>query len=147
MQPSPPTNPNPSQPPPPPGQQKGPAILTPELIQSVRHIHTSLAHVLSAPSSSSPAPPPFPSSHATSHCLTFLPLAPLSLAVRVQYLDQNQLFISAIVENQSLGKLAAAMEYQIKLQQNLLFLSSLADQPTQPPPQQSPPSHTQQSSK
>ena len=53
-----------------------------------------------------------------------------------QYLDQNQLFISAIVENQSMGKLAAAMEYQIKLQQNLLFLSSLADQPQQQPPQQ-----------
>ena len=44
------------------------------------------------------------------------------------YLDQNQLFIAAIVENQSMGKLQAAMEYQIKLQQNLLFLASLADQ-------------------
>ena len=44
------------------------------------------------------------------------------------YLDQNQLFIAAIVENQSMGKLQAAMEYQTKLQQNLLFLASLADQ-------------------
>ena len=52
----------------------------------------------------------------------------LSSELIQSYLDQNQLFIAAIVENQAMGKLQAAMEYQIKLQQNLLFLASLADQ-------------------
>ena len=52
----------------------------------------------------------------------------LSTEMIQSYLDQNQLFIAAIVENQSMGKLQASMEYQIKLQQNLLFLASLADQ-------------------
>ena len=71
----------------------------------------------------------------------------LSSELIQSYLDQNQLFIAAIVENQSMGKLQAAMEYQIKLQQNLLFLASLADQTGGGHTQPSTPSNSGQQSR
>ena len=72
-------------------QQKGPQVLSPEFIQTVS------THFSPLPSSSSF--PPFHSHPRSS------PSSPLC-----QLLDQNQLYITAIVENQSMGKLAAAME-------------------------------------
>jgi hypothetical protein len=43
------------------------------------------------------------------------------------YLDENQLLLEAIVQQQNSGKLHNTLRYQEKLQQNLLFLASLAD--------------------
>eukprot|EP00475_Leptophrys_vorax_P035501 TRINITY_DN5855_c0_g4_i1.p2 TRINITY_DN5855_c0_g4~~TRINITY_DN5855_c0_g4_i1.p2 ORF type:complete len:143 (-),score=42.23 TRINITY_DN5855_c0_g4_i1:651-1079(-) len=44
-----------------------------------------------------------------------------------QYLDENQWLIQAIIENQNLGRIEDCVRYQTRLQQNLLFLASLAD--------------------
>lgn len=44
-----------------------------------------------------------------------------------QYLDENQLLIAAIMENQNQGLLENCAKYQAKLQNNLLYLASLAD--------------------
>jgi hypothetical protein len=53
--------------------------------------------------------------------------ASLSPQTIQQYLDENQWLIQAIVENQNLGRLEECTKYQARLQQNLLFLSSLVD--------------------
>jgi len=54
----------------------------------------------------------------------------LSPEVVQKYLDENQQLILAILENQNLGKINDCSLYQTRLQQNLIFLASLAD--TQP---------------
>lgn len=53
---------------------------------------------------------------------------PLTSELIQSHLDENQLIIAAILENQNLGKLQAALQYQLKLQQNLLYLAAMADQ-------------------
>ena len=44
-----------------------------------------------------------------------------------QILRENAILISAIVENQSVGKLAECVDYQQRLHQNLIFLATIAD--------------------
>mmetsp|Transcript_10166 Transcript_10166/g.20532 ORF Transcript_10166/g.20532 Transcript_10166/m.20532 type:complete len:113 (-) Transcript_10166:1488-1826(-) len=43
-------------------------------------------------------------------------------------LDENQHLILAVMENKNLGRLAEALQFQSKLQQNLITLASIADQ-------------------
>jgi len=52
----------------------------------------------------------------------------LSSELIQEYLDENEVIISCIIENQNMGKMSACAEYQKKLQSNLFFLASLADQ-------------------
>eukprot|EP01080_Neovahlkampfia_damariscottae_P011917 gene11917-5322_t len=48
-----------------------------------------------------------------------------------KYLDENEQLIFAIIENQKLGRMKDCQQYQARLQQNLVYLASLADsQPT-----------------
>ncbi|GAB5360691.1 hypothetical protein AAMO2058_000648800 [Amorphochlora amoebiformis] len=44
-----------------------------------------------------------------------------------KYLHENNVLIQAIYENQNLGKLKQASQYQMKLQQNLIYLATIAD--------------------
>ncbi|PRW59979.1 GRF1-interacting factor 3-like isoform X2 [Chlorella sorokiniana] len=53
-------------------------------------------------------------------------------------LDENARLIAAIVENQNLGKLNECIEYQKKLQDNLMTLASLADAQATPQQQAQP---------
>ena len=45
-----------------------------------------------------------------------------------KYLDENQNLILAILENQNVGRLAECARYQNRLQQNLMYLASIADE-------------------
>ncbi|PSC71322.1 grf1-interacting factor 3 [Micractinium conductrix] len=51
-------------------------------------------------------------------------------------LEENSKLIAAIVENQNIGKLDQCVEYQKRLQENLMSLAALAD--SQATPQQQP---------
>ncbi|EFN54156.1 hypothetical protein CHLNCDRAFT_135563 [Chlorella variabilis] len=53
-----------------------------------------------------------------------------------QMLEDNAKLIAAIVENQNLGKLDQCIEYQKRLQDNLMSLAALADSQATPPQQQ-----------
>mmetsp|Transcript_47173 Transcript_47173/g.75528 ORF Transcript_47173/g.75528 Transcript_47173/m.75528 type:complete len:95 (-) Transcript_47173:129-413(-) len=57
-----------------------------------------------------------------------------------KYLDENQNLITAILESQNVGKLQDCMQYQAKLQHNLMYLAAIADAtPVQAPPPAAPP--------
>jgi hypothetical protein len=45
----------------------------------------------------------------------------------MQYLDENQALILAILENQNLNNLEQCAAYQGRLQQNLMYLAAIAD--------------------
>ena len=45
----------------------------------------------------------------------------------VQYLDENQALILAVLENQNLNNLEQCAAYQARLQQNLMYLAAIAD--------------------
>lgn len=47
-------------------------------------------------------------------------------------LEENSKLIAAIVENQNMGRLDQCIEYQKRLQENLMSLASLADSQAQP---------------
>ncbi|KAL4458560.1 hypothetical protein ABPG75_013425 [Micractinium tetrahymenae] len=49
-----------------------------------------------------------------------------------QMLEENAKLISAIVENQNMGRLDQCLEYQKRLQENLMSLAALADSQAQP---------------
>ncbi len=83
-------------------------------------------------SSNAPAPESSTAAHSTSSSAPAAPAAPapvsLSSDLIQQYLDENQLMLATIIEHQNAGKLEAAVKYQQKLQQNLMYLATLADQ-------------------
>merc|ERR1712083_217880 len=45
-----------------------------------------------------------------------------------QYLEENNLLIEAILQNQNTGRLHECVQYQLQLQQNLIYLATFADQ-------------------
>ncbi|XP_039028132.1 GRF1-interacting factor 1-like [Hibiscus syriacus] len=51
-----------------------------------------------------------------------------------QYLNENKALILKIVESQNSGKLSECAENIARLQQNLMYLSAVADSQPQPPP-------------
>ncbi|XP_058104950.1 GRF1-interacting factor 2-like isoform X2 [Magnolia sinica] len=73
-------------------------------------------------------PPPFPNANITTEQIQ-------------KYLDENKKLILAILDNQNLGKLAECAHFQVKLQQNLMYLAAIADAQPQVPtvPPQMPP--------
>jgi len=52
---------------------------------------------------------------------------PINQAVVQKYLNENNILIQTIYENQQLGKMKEATSYQMKLQQNLIHLATIAD--------------------
>ena len=44
-----------------------------------------------------------------------------------EYLDENNKLLEAIVQNQNAGRLHECIQYQLQLQQNLIYLATLAD--------------------
>lgn len=49
-----------------------------------------------------------------------------------QYLDENDTFIQAIFENMNANRLKDCIQYQTRLQTNLMYLAAIADQNPQP---------------
>uniref|UniRef100_A0A7S4C125 SS18 N-terminal domain-containing protein n=1 Tax=Chrysotila carterae TaxID=13221 RepID=A0A7S4C125_CHRCT len=45
-----------------------------------------------------------------------------------EYLHENNLLIEAILQNQNLGRLHECVQYQLQLQQNLIYLATHADE-------------------
>ena len=73
---------------------------------------------------------------------------PTAAGLRTQYIDENNRLIEVILENQNLGRLHECVQYQLKLQQNLIYLATYADEhpgltplppPRQPRQQRRPP--------
>jgi len=60
--------------------------------------------------------------------------APLTTDRIQKYLDENQQFILAIFENQNMGKIAEVAKYQVRLQQNMIYLAAIADFQPDPKP-------------
>jgi hypothetical protein len=87
--------------------------------------------VASAPQPAAPAPAPQsqPPPAAAATATPQQPQAPPAISTELlqTYLDENQMLLEAIVQQQNHGKLQNTLQYQLKLQQNLLFLATLAD--------------------
>ncbi|XP_021897028.1 GRF1-interacting factor 2-like isoform X2 [Carica papaya] len=60
-----------------------------------------------------------------------------------RYLDENTQLIMVILENQRLGKFSECTSYQAQLQQNLMYLASIADAQPQEKTQEQPQSTEQ----
>lgn len=56
------------------------------------------------------------------------PRAPPSAAEINHYLEENNRLLEAILQNQNMGRLHECVQYQLQLQQNLIYLATHADQ-------------------